>query len=141
MRRAFAVAFRILESRADAEDLVQEAFMTALDRIDTFESGRRFGPWFFRILWNRGLNAREARSRRRADPLPLTARAGGEGPEEGAGRAELRGRIQAALASLSQRQRDVVRLSYLEGFTSAEIARMLGVSDGTVRWHLHEARR
>lgn len=141
MRPAFSVAYRILENRTDAQDLVQEAFLTALDRIDTFDTGRPFGPWFYRILWNRGLNAREARSRRQGDPLPDGVSGDGAVPAAAAGRSELRGRIQRALESLTPRQRDIVKLADLEGFSSGEIAEMLELAAGTVRWHLHEARR
>src|SRR5690625_804318 len=54
LRRAHALALRLLGHPEDAEDLVQEVFMTVLEKIDTFEPGRPFGPWFFQILRNRG---------------------------------------------------------------------------------------
>lgn len=141
MRRAFGVAYRLLEHREDAEDLVQEAFLAALERIDTFQPGRAFAPWFFRILVNRGLNARKARSLRATEEIPDTAAGGGASPEREAERAELRDGLRAAMAGLPDRQRTVVQLFELEGFTSPEIAGILEISEGTVRWHLHEARR
>ena len=141
MRRAFGVAYRLLGQREDAEDLVQEAFMVALQRIDTFEAGRPFGPWFFRILVNRGLNARKARSLRTTEEIPDSAAAGGASPEREAERTELREGIRAALDELPERQRTVVQLFELEGFSGPEIAAILEISDATVRWHLHEARR
>jgi RNA polymerase sigma-70 factor, ECF subfamily len=141
MRRAFGVAYRLLGNREDAEDLVQETFMTVLRRIDTFQRGRAFSPWFYRILVNRGLNARKARALRTAADLPDDAAAGGASPERMAERAELQGRLRAALDGLPERQRVIVELFELEGFGGAEIAEILEISDGTVRWHLHEARR
>jgi RNA polymerase sigma-70 factor (ECF subfamily) len=141
MRRAFAVAYRLLGNREDAEDLVQDAFMAVLQKIDTFERGRGFSPWFFRILVNRGLNARKARALRTTDEIPVAAAAAGFSPERQAEQTELRDRLRGALAALPERQRVIVELFELEGFGSTEIAEILEIADGTVRWHLHEARK
>ncbi|HEY0036159.1 MAG TPA: sigma-70 family RNA polymerase sigma factor [Longimicrobium sp.] len=141
MRRAFSVAYRVLGQREDAEDLVQDTFLVVLQRIDTFQPGRAFAPWFFRILVNRGLNARKARALRAVDEIPETASSSGPSPEREAERAELRDRLRAALAELPERQRLVVELFELEGFAGPEIAEIMEISDGTVRWHLHEARK
>jgi RNA polymerase sigma-70 factor (ECF subfamily) len=141
MRRAFAVSYRLLGNREDAEDLVQETFIAVLQKIDTFQRGRAFSPWFFRVLVNRGLNARKSRALRTTDELPEHAASGGASPERSAERAELRGRLRTALDGLPERQRVIVELFELEGFGSGEIAEILEISDGTVRWHLHEARK
>lgn len=141
MRRAFSVAFRVMGRKEDAEDLVQDAFLAVLQRIDQFEAGRPFAPWFFRVLVNRGLNARKARSLRATDEIPEAVAAHGPSPEREAERGELRDRLRAALDTLPERQRMVVELYELEGFAGPEIAEILEISDGTVRWHLHEARK
>ena len=141
MRRAFAVAYRLLGNREDAEDLVQETFMAVLQKIDRFERGRHFSPWFFRILVNRGLNARKARAVRATDEIPGDAAAAGASPERHAEQTELRTRLRRAMEQLPERQRVIVELFELEGFGGPEIAEILEISDGTVRWHLHEARK
>jgi RNA polymerase sigma-70 factor, ECF subfamily len=141
MRSAFSIAYRLLGQREDAEDLVQDAFMVALEKIDTFRDGHRFAPWFFRILVNRGLNARKARSLRQTDALPTEISTREPTPHVEAERSQLRERIDAAVAVLPERQRTIVKLFELEGFSSPEIAEMLELSDGTVRWHLHQARQ
>lgn len=140
MRRAFSVAYRILGQREDAEDLVQEAFLAALEGIDGFQRGRPFGPWLYRIVVNRGYNARKARALREAEAIPEGTAASSPSPEVGAERAELRRRLAKAMASLSERQRLIVQLFELEGFSGAEIAEILQVRPGTVRWDLHRAR-
>lgn len=140
-RRAFSVAYRLMGQKEDAEDLVQEAFMAVLQRVETFQAGRPFGPWFFRILVNRGLNARKARSLRAVDEIPETAAHLGPSPERDAERGELRARLRSAMDTLPERQRTIVQLFELEGFGGPEIAEILEISDGTVRWHLHEARK
>lgn len=141
MRRAFGVAYRLLGQREDAEDLVQEAFLAALERIGSYQPGRPFAPWFYRILVNRGLNARRARALRVTEEIPVAAAAVGPSPERAAEQAELREELRSALSALPERQRVVVELFELEGFSSPEIAGILEIPDGTVRWHLHEARR
>jgi RNA polymerase sigma-70 factor (ECF subfamily) len=141
MRRAFAVAYRLMGQREDAEDLVQETFLAVLEKIHTFQAGRAFSPWFFRILVNRGLNARKSRSLRNVDQIPETAASSLASPEREAERAELRGELGRAMQALPDRQKTIVRLFELEGFASPEIAEILGISEGTVRWHLHEARK
>lgn len=141
LRRAHAVAFRLLGHHEDAEDLVQDAFMTALEKIDTFQLGRPFGPWFFRILTNRGHNLRAARARRTTVPIPDDAAAPIRSPSDDAARAELRDRLGAALAELPERQRLIVQLFEIDGFSGAEIAEILGIPPATVRWNLHQARK
>jgi RNA polymerase sigma-70 factor, ECF subfamily len=142
MRGAFAVAFRLLGHRQDAEDVVQEALLAALANIRTFDTTRRFGPWLYRIVVTRGLNFRKSRARRQTESLDRDQFASREpGPATGAERAALKEAVHAALARLPERQRMVVQLFELDGFSGAEIGAMLGIPAGTVRWHLHEARR
>jgi len=142
MRGAFAVAFRLLGHREDAEDVVQEALLAALANIRTFDTTRRFGPWLYRIVVTRGLNFRKSRARRQTESIDRDQFASRDpGPVAGAERAALKGAVQAALARLPERQRMVVQLFELDGFSGAEIGAMLGIPAGTVRWHLHEARR
>lgn len=141
LRRAFAIAYRVLGHREDAEDLVQDAFLTALERIASFDVSRPFGPWFFRIVVNRGLNARKSRAIRRTEAMPADALEAAEPSPAGMyERTEIRDRFQAALEGLSQRQRLIVELADIDGMSGVEIAALLGVSQGTVRWHLHMAR-
>jgi RNA polymerase sigma-70 factor (ECF subfamily) len=140
MQRAFGVAMRLLDQREDAEDLVQDAFLAALEKIDTFDPEREFAPWFYRILVNRCLNARKSRTRRAAVDIPVEAMSGLASPLLETERSELRVHLKRALALLPERQRTIVTLFDVEGFSSPEVAQILGISDGTVRWHLHQAR-
>jgi len=142
MRSAYAVAYRLLGHREDAEDVVQEAFLAALANIRTFDTSRRFGPWLHRIVVTRGLNFRKARSRRATEVLEDAGVASATpGPAADAERAGLQATVAAALGRLPERQRLVVQLFELDGFSGAEIGTMLGIAPGTVRWYLHEARQ
>jgi RNA polymerase sigma-70 factor, ECF subfamily len=141
MRRAFSIAYRILEHREDAEDVVQDSFLRALERFDTLERSRPFHPWFYRIVVNQALNFRRSRSRRATEALPATLTADTVSPASATEQSALRERLRRALHELPQRQRTIIQLADMEGFNSTEIAGILDISSGTVRWHLHEARR
>jgi len=140
MRRAFAVAFRILGHREDAEDVVQDSFIRALERIDSLDRSRPFRPWLTKIIVNQALNYRRSRTRRVTESIPMDARAMTPSPENDAERSALRDRLGKAMATLPEKQRTIVQLADIEQFTSAEIAEIMDMADGTVRWHLHQAR-
>jgi RNA polymerase sigma-70 factor (ECF subfamily) len=140
MEQAFRVAYRVVGHREDAEDLVQEAFLAAYQYLDSFEIGRPFGPWLMRIVLNRGANLRRSRARRSTEPETEAVSDAPSALDESERRDT--GRIlQHALATLSERQRLIVTMFDVDGLTSAEIGEMMELAPGTVRWHLHEARR
>jgi RNA polymerase sigma-70 factor (ECF subfamily) len=139
--RALVVARRISGNAHDAEDLVQDSFIRALERIATFDNSRPFAPWFFRLLTNTGLNARRARAIRMTEPETVEVPAPHVDPYEAVERLEIRERFDAALAALPDRQRLVVSMFEVDGLSSTEIAEVLGIAPETVRWHLHQARR
>ena len=140
MEQAFRVAFRVVGHREDAEDLVQEAFLAAYQYLDSFEVGRPFGPWLMRIVLNRGANLRRSRARRSMEPETEGVSDAPSALEESERRDT--GRVlRDALATLSERQRQIVTMFDVDGMTSAEIGEMMQLAPGTVRWHLHEARR
>jgi len=140
MEQAFRVAFRVVGHREDAEDLVQEAFLAAHQYLDSFEVGRPFGPWLMRIVVNRGANLRRSRARRSTEPETEGVSDAPSALEESEWRDT--GRVlQDALATLSERQRLIVTMFEVDGMSSAEIGEMMELAPGTVRWHLHEARR
>lgn len=141
MRRAFAIAYRILEHREDAEDVVQDSFMRALERIDQLDRGAPFRPWLLRVVVNQALNFRRARGVRATAQIPDTASAAGTLPDRAAENTDLRARLNAALNALPERRRTIVQLADLEGLRSQEIGQVMNLSAGTVRWHLHEARK
>ena len=141
LARATGIARRLLGNIEDAEDLVQEAFMRALDRLASFDTGRAFAPWFYRLLINAGLNARKARALRAAEPERGDEPSRGASPLELTERKEIRERFAAALAALPPRQRLVVSMCEVDGLSTTEIAESLGISPETVRWHHHQARQ
>lgn len=141
-RTTFAVALAICGSRADAEDVCQEAMIRALEKIDSCRTPERFGAWLSEIVRNRALNHLEHARVRRAEPLE-----DGEfgqdttTPETNLVRREVGKRLEAALVKLSPRQREVVLLHDLDGWSHREIADNMGVSEVMSRQLLFTARQ
>src|SRR5690348_16796549 len=139
--RAIALAMRLLRHREDAEDLVQDAFLSALQHIDSFDLQRPFWPWLSRIIVNRGLDLSAARSTRATSALNDEVSDSKPSPAEAAERSEIRDEFRRTLAILPERRRMVVQLFEVDGSSVAEIAKLLDSSPATIRWHLHVARR
>ena len=125
--RLYRIALAILGDPHEAEDAVQDAFLRFLERApDDLENP---GAWLTRVLVN-GCRSRLRLAWRRVGPLPETLPA--PGPEE---REELE-----ELFSLPPEDRAVIHMHYYEGYSTGEIARMLGQRPGTVRSRLSRAR-
>ncbi len=135
------VARSVTGDEADADDAAQDAFLSALDRIETYDPGRPFGPWLMRIASNAAIDLLRRRAVRKADAIDETVAARGRLPDRDAETAELRERLRVALAALPERQRAAITLFDLEGYAHAEIAKVLGVPEGTVRSDVFHARR
>ena len=136
LRAAFAVALAVLGRPSDAEDVAQEAFVVAIERLDQCREPDRFSGWLLEIVRTRALNAL-ARRARREGPDPLDE----AGAHADHGDVALRGRLLSALGELPRVQREVVLLHDLEGWTHAEIAAALGLTEVNCRQHLFTARR
>ncbi len=125
----------------DADDAAQDAFLSALDRIETYDPSRPFGPWLMRIATNAAIDLVRRRAVRKADALDERAPSRGASPAVDAEAAEIRRKLERALAQLPERQRVAVTLFDIEGYSHAEIAVVLGIPEGTVRSDVFHARR
>lgn len=138
---AYSVAYSIVGRREDAEDVVQEAFVSALNALDRFDTSRPFAPWLSRIVANRALTDRRRVVNRATEELHEESTHAPDDPHVDAERSELRRRLRDALGTLPEVQQRVVQLAEVDGLTSAEIGEMLGMPAGTVRFQLFAARR
>ena len=139
MRRALSVAWGVVRNSAEAEDLVQDGFVRAYEKIDRFTPGEPFGPWLFRIVTNLGLDRLKHQRRFPTETLDTP---GAERAVEGATEwSDAAKRIDSAIETLPEMQRIVARLYLVEEFEHAEIASMTGLSEGTIRSHLSHARK
>ena len=141
MRAAYAVSLSVTGRHDDAEDAAQEGLIVALERLDDCRAPDRFAGWLLTIVRNRARNLVRREVLRDTDAVPETAAARGRTPEKAAEHAELQERLGTALRRLPEVQRKIVLLHDLEGWRHREIAEHLGMPSGTVRSHLHFARK
>jgi RNA polymerase sigma-70 factor (ECF subfamily) len=136
----FNVCCRILHERSEAEDLAQESFIRAYDRIHTFDIEREFGPWIRRVAANLCFNRLEAQKvtaelddERDADPT--------QRPESVVEVNERSEQIRKALASLPANYRLVIELRHYQEMSYDEIAAQLNIPLSDVKSHLFRARK
>lgn len=141
LRAAYTVALGVTNDPADAEDVVQDSFVAALERIEDCHDPDRFSGWLMSIVRNRALNLRRSQAVRTTSPLEdVVSAASTSNPESDAARTLLRDDLTAALGELTETQRSVVLLHDLEGYKHREIGATLGISEGASRFHLSTAR-
>jgi RNA polymerase sigma-70 factor (ECF subfamily) len=129
-------AYLIVRDAAAAEDVAQEAFLSALSALERFDRRRPFSPWLHRIVVNRAIDwsrARAVRGEVAAGPALLDAVGSEPSLDEALGGF---GEVEAALGALPAEQRAVVVLRYLLEYTPGEIARMLDLPRGTINSRL-----
>ena len=136
-RVLFNVAFRLTNNAEDARDVTQNAFVRAYEKLDTYDPGRPFFSWLYRIGINESLNYR--RARRVHEPLARAASAAVD--DDTAARVEMRRDVQHALMALGVSHREVVVLKYFADLSYVEIGQALGLPEKTVKSRLFEARR
>ncbi len=142
LRTAHTVARSRLDNPEDADDVCQEAFIRALERIDDCRNPDGFRSWLLAIVRNTAHNQREYERVRNATSIDsVIALPSRDDPLADAGNAELRVHLTEAMRHLTELQRRVLILYDLEGWKHNEIARELGISAGSSRVHLHVARR
>jgi RNA polymerase sigma-70 factor (ECF subfamily) len=129
-------AYLIVNDAIAAEDIAQEAFLSALRALDRFDRRRPFAPWLHRIAVNRAIDWSRARSARREVAVGEQVIDAAPDEQGAAVGLEPGGEVEAALASLSAEHRAVVILRYLFEYTPGEIAKMLELPRGTVNSRL-----
>jgi RNA polymerase sigma-70 factor (ECF subfamily) len=136
----FNVCYRILHERGEAEDLAQETFMRAYNRLEQFDLEREFGPWVRRVAANLCLNHLE--SQKITAPLDEERDADESvRPEKQVEVRERSEQIRGALASLPPNYRVVVELRHYQELSYDEIAAELKIPLSDVKSHLFRARK
>jgi len=152
----FRFLYRLVGSKAGAEDVFQETFLQVHISADTFDVSRRLRPWLFTIAANKGRDFLRRKGRRQA--LELSAPVGGSdggdsrptsfvdlmeidvpAPEAGLNEQERDEQVQRALGGLSPPLREILLLAYFQRLSYAQIAEDLGIPLGTVKSRLHAA--
>lgn len=142
--RAYRLAYGMTGRHDLAEDLTQEIFMRAYQKLDKYERRSSFATWFYRLAVNHILNSRSREKRESHEDLETPnarALARPDKPaESGILRQQIQAQINRALLSLKPPMRIIVILKDIEGLNIAEIAERLNCSKGTVASRLFRAR-
>ena len=127
-------AFVRIGNTADAEDIASEVFLKALDSIDRYQDrGLPMQAWLFKIAHNLVVDYLRNKSKKSTLPLDTIEIAGETDPAE---KAEINlemERVHTAMQSLTEEQREVVRLRFFGGLSSREVGELLNKNDGAVR--------
>ena len=147
--RLLAAAIDIVHSRADAEDIVQNAFVKAYLSLAAFEGKSSFFTWLYRIVHNLAIDERRRRARQGGDSVELESLVGNElanritvdGPYDRVLQQQQAKAISKVLAMISADHRSVILLREVDGLSYDEIAQAMNISRGTVMSRLHYARK
>lgn len=145
-RKLIRVLLRLVHEPEQARDLAQETFWRVYTRLDRFDTARRFGPWLFRVGVNLGLDW--LRSARNTTPAPASIdRTDADGQavfqiavQDPRDQADLAHEVRHVLDLMPVSYRTILVLRDLEGFSSSEVAAIVGRREATVRWRLAKAR-
>jgi len=138
-RAMYNVSYRITRSEADAEDVLQEAFVNAFRNLASYRGDATFGAWLKRIVVNKALNVIQ---KRRYEPIPDDDRwdvADDEVVIEYADDLTVE-RVKRAIDGLPDGYRTVLSLYLLEGYDHQEIAGIMGISESTSKSQLNRAK-
>jgi len=153
-RQVYGVARRIVPQHQDAEEVVQQTFMSVIEHLGEFREESQFRTWLLRIATNHALGLLRKQTVRAGGslddrdpddtyqgiPRPEYIAIWRETPEEIAVRRETRQHVDDALATLKEKYRVVFVLRDIEGFSTRETAEMLDISEETVKIRLLRAR-
>jgi RNA polymerase sigma-70 factor, ECF subfamily len=150
-RRIFRLAFHLVRTGAEAEDVTQETFVRAYQALDRFDGRSEPFTWLYRIAVNLSLNTIRARKATRDstpsdDPriealLLETRPSQGGDPATASQQRQLAAALCDGIDSLSDTLRTTLILVCVDGLGHEDAAKILGCPEGTVAWRVHEARR
>jgi RNA polymerase sigma-70 factor (ECF subfamily) len=140
----FNVCYRILGERREAEDLTQESFIRAYQKLRSYDPNRPFGPWIRRVAANMCLNHLQS-DRHPTDPLDEERGVLASGAESDAElvaeEREASSSIRRAILSLPPHYRAVIELRHFQGLTYEEMAEALSLPISDIKSHLFRSRR
>ena len=154
-RAVFRAALAAVGSAAEADDVAQEAFVTAFQKLDGFRGEASFKTWLLSITWRKAIDRRKSVTRwmqrlvrprhsgeggEEWDPMEQIA-AGGQSQEDDVMTSDLQRRLRPLIAALPKKLRDALLLAGSGDHSYQEIGQMLKIPVGTVKWRVSEARR
>lgn len=154
-RKLTGTLVKMLNSEADAYDVAQESFLKAFHSLRYFKGDSSFYTWLYSIALNQGRNHLRKRKREQkgfsiddaenGDPLEknddLADKGMGSDPVRNAQNSDLRKKLAYAISRLSPAHQEVVNLCDIQGLSYPEIAKIINISEGTLRSRLHYAHK
>lgn len=137
--RVYAVCLRMTADQQLAEELTQDAFVRAWEKLDSFRGDSQFSTWLHRLTVNLVLQDRRSRARRRGREI-TTDDLEAYGHEATRSMPGTRVDLERAIAALPEGAREVLVLRDVNGYKYHEVAEMKGVAVGTVKAQVHRAR-
>jgi RNA polymerase sigma-70 factor (ECF subfamily) len=142
--RLYNLAFRMVGNGADAEDLLQDIFLTAYRKLDTFKGESSLGTWLYRLGVNACLDHLRSRAARKGQATdPFDENESSSQSSAGATPAELivgRVDLERAIRLLPEGCRAAFLLHDVEGFDHTQVGEILGIAEGTSKSQVHKAR-
>lgn len=149
-RRVYRLTLHLLRSPAEAEDITQETFVRAYGALDRFDGRSEPFTWIYRIAVNLSLNAIRARKPNhnsttpddpRVEPQLVEQRPSFSNPHGAREDKELALALFRGIDTLSEVLKTTLVLVAMDGLSHTDASKILGCSEGTVAWRVHEARR
>jgi RNA polymerase sigma-70 factor, ECF subfamily len=138
---AFGVAYGVLRNREDAEEVAQDAFARAFRRFHQLRDRDRFRAWLTRMTWRLAIDRWRSDRRRAAREQAVAVDDRSAHPEDVVVERERSAAVWRAIDALPERLRMVLVLSAIEGHDTREVARLLGIPEGTVKSRMFLARK
>jgi RNA polymerase sigma-70 factor (ECF subfamily) len=138
---AYRVAYGVLRHRQDSEDVAQEAFAKAYRNFRQLRDRERFRGWLVRMTWRLAVDRWRADRRRTTREQAVEAAETLVSPGEDADARERAAHLWQAIDALPEKLRVVIVLAAIEGHDLREVARLLGIPEGTVKSRLFLARK
>jgi len=157
-RAVFRAALAAVRSPTEADEVAQDAFITAFQKLDGFRGDAAFKTWLLAIAWRKAIDRRKSMTRwvqrlvtparggegrydnEEWDPMERLS-AGDRTHEDELMTSDLRARLKPLIAALPKKLRDALLLAGSGDYSYDEISQMLGIPVGTLKWRVSEARR
>ena len=153
-RAVFRAALAAVRSPAEADEVAQEAFVAAFQKLGGFRGEAAFKTWLLSITWRKAIDRRKSLTRwmqrlvapaahgdgEERDPMERLS-SGARTQEEDVVTSDLRRRLKPLIAALPKKLRDALLLAGSGEYSYEEISQMLGIPVGTLKWRVSEARR
>ncbi|MEM6796766.1 MAG: RNA polymerase sigma factor [Acidobacteriota bacterium] len=139
--RVYALCLRLCGEASEAEEMCQESFVRAWQKLDTYRGGSAFSSWLHRLTVNVVLGSWRAKGRYRQRVVSLGEASDLEEPAAERRRVGLAVDLERAVAALPRGARTVFVLHDVEGLLHREIAQLTGLAVGTCKTQLHRARK